>query len=63
MCERCLALLTSQVAGSPELYTILVDSGIVLNLLACTLHDNTDVAADVIELFMELTSAGEQALG
>lgn len=47
------------MAGSPELYTILVDSGIVLNLLACTLHENTDVAADVIELFMELTSAGE----
>ena len=50
-----------QVAGSPELYPVLVDiEGCILTLLACLSHENTDIAADTLELFMELTGGGEQ---
>ena len=46
------------MAGSPELYPILVDMGCVPTLLACLSHENTDIAADTLELFMELSGAG-----
>ncbi|GAX82009.1 hypothetical protein CEUSTIGMA_g9437.t1 [Chlamydomonas eustigma] len=46
-----------QVAGSPEMYPILIDMGCIPTLLACLSHENTDIAADTLELFMELTGA------
>ena len=52
-----------QVAGSPELYPILVDMGCVPTLLACLSHENTDIAADTLELFMELSGAGVKGGG
>lgn len=45
------------VAGSPELYPDFVKLGAVQNLLALLSHENTDIAADVIELFQQLTDA------
>lgn len=45
------------VAGSPELYPDFVKSGAVENLMALLSHDNTDIAADVLELFQQLTDA------
>lgn len=45
------------VAGSPELYPDFVKLGAVENLMALLSHDNTDIAADVIELFQQLTDA------
>ena len=51
-------LLWCQVAGSPELYPIMVEMGSVPTLLACLSHENTDIAADTIELFSELTGSG-----
>ena len=56
-----LSCRAMQVAGSPELYPVLVDiEGCILMLLACLSHENTDIAADTLELFMELTGGGEQ---
>ncbi|KAG1678261.1 hypothetical protein FOA52_013881 [Chlamydomonas sp. UWO 241] len=46
-----------QVAGSPELYPVLVDTGAVPTLLACLGHENADICADTLELFSELTDA------
>lgn len=45
------------VAGSPELYPDFVKLGAVENLMALLSHDNTDIAADVIDLFQQLTDA------
>ena len=45
------------VAGSPELYPDFVKLGAVENLMALLNHDNTDIAADVIDLFQQLTDA------
>lgn len=50
---------TKQVAGSPELYPVLVDGGCMPTLLALLSHENGDIAADVLELLAELTGAGE----
>lgn len=52
----CLSL--SQVAGSPELYPLLVELNPIPTLLACLSHENTDIAGDAVELLMELTDAG-----
>eukprot|EP00798_Chlamydomonas_sp_ICE-L_P016784 gene16784-23060_t len=46
-----------EVAGSPELYPVLVEMNVVPTLLACLSHENVDIAADAVELLMELTSA------
>ena len=45
------------VAGSPELYPEFVKLGAVENLMALLSHENTDIAADVIDLFQQLTDA------
>ena len=37
---------------------MLVESNVVPTLLACLSHENVDVAADAVELIMELTAAG-----
>ena len=70
-CSSCTPILCPsppppawmQVAGSPELYPILVDMGCVPTLLACLSHENTDIAADTLELFMELSGAGVKGGG
>lgn len=36
----------------------MVEMGSVPTLLACLSHENTDIAADTIELFSELTGSG-----
>jgi hypothetical protein len=41
------------------MYPILIDMGCIPTLLACLSHENTDIAADTLELFMELTGAGD----
>ncbi|GFR50058.1 hypothetical protein Agub_g12199, partial [Astrephomene gubernaculifera] len=46
-----------QVAGSPELYPVLLEGGCLPTLLALLAHENTDIAADVVELLAELTGA------
>lgn len=45
------------VAGSPELYPDFVKTGVVENLMNLLSHENTDIAADVLELFQQLTDA------
>ncbi|GLC46520.1 hypothetical protein PLESTM_001885000 [Pleodorina starrii] len=58
-----------QVAGSPELYPVLLDGPCLPTLLALLSHENTDIAADVVELMAEMTGAdaaeeyGEEARG
>ncbi|EFJ40460.1 hypothetical protein VOLCADRAFT_69464, partial [Volvox carteri f. nagariensis] len=58
-----------QVAGSPELYPVLVDGPCLPTLLALLSHENTDIVADVVELLAEMTGAdaaeeyGEEARG
>lgn len=52
-----------QVAGSPELYPVLVDGGCVPTLLALLSHENSDIAADVLDLLAQLTGAGERCMG
>ncbi|GLI67804.1 hypothetical protein VaNZ11_012092 [Volvox africanus] len=58
-----------QVAGSPELYPVLLDGACLPTLLALLSHENTDIAADVVELLAEMTGAdaaeeyGEEARG
>ena len=47
-----------QVAGSPELYPVLVDGPALPTLLGLLAHDNADLAAEVVDLIMELTDAG-----
>jgi hypothetical protein len=47
-----------QVAGSPELYPVLVDGPALPTLLGLLGHDNADLAAEVVDLLMELTDAG-----
>lgn len=47
-----------QVASSPELYPLLVELNPLPTLLACVGHENTDIAADTLELLRELTDAG-----
>jgi len=46
------------VAGSPDLYPLLVELNPFPTLLACLSHENTDIAGDTVELLMELTDAG-----
>ncbi|GIL93422.1 hypothetical protein Vretimale_6066 [Volvox reticuliferus] len=46
-----------QVAGSPELYPVLLDGPCLSTLLALLSHENTDIAADVVELLAEMTGA------
>ena len=45
------------VAASPELYPDFVRTGVVEHLMALLSHENTDIAADVLELFNQLTDA------
>ena len=45
------------MAGLPDLYTELVNLGVVPTLLALLQHDNSDIAADGIQLLKELTDA------
>ena len=45
------------VAASPELYPDFVATGVIEHLMALLSHENTDIAADVLELFHELTDA------
>lgn len=45
------------IAGSPELYPDLARTQAFTDLLGLLMHDNTDVAGDVLELFRELTDA------
>lgn len=45
------------IAGSPELYPDLTRTQAFTDLLGMLMHDNTDVAGDVLELFKELTDA------
>ncbi len=47
-----------QVAGSPELYPVLVEGSGVSTLMSLLPHDNTDIGIEVLELFKELTDAG-----
>jgi hypothetical protein len=47
-----------QVAGSPDLYPVLVELSPFPTLLACLGHENTDIAADTLEVLRELTDAG-----
>ena len=56
-------VVAGQVAGSPELYPIMVEMGCIPTLLACLSHENTDIAADTIELFSELTGSGQRHRG
>ena len=53
-----LCPLPPQVAGSPELYPVLVDGPALPTLLGLLAHDNADLAAEVVDLIMELTDAG-----
>ncbi|KAI8465924.1 MAG: Catenin-beta-like protein [Monoraphidium minutum] len=46
-----------QVAGSPELYPVLVDGPALPTLLGLLGHENADLAAEVADLLMELTDA------
>lgn len=48
-----------KVAGSPELYPVLLDGPCLPTLMALLSHENTDIAADVVELLAEITGAGE----
>ncbi|GAB4821117.1 hypothetical protein N2152v2_008163 [Parachlorella kessleri] len=50
--KNCMA-----IASSPELYPELARSTAIPTLLALLNHENSDIAADVIELFQELTDA------
>jgi beta-catenin-like protein 1 len=43
------------IAGSPELYPELVSLGAVPTLLELLRHENTDIAADAVDLVRELT--------
>ncbi|XP_057971288.1 uncharacterized protein LOC131160021 isoform X2 [Malania oleifera] len=43
------------LAGAPELYPDLVSLGVVRSILDLLLHDNTDIAIDVIGLLQDLT--------
>jgi len=45
------------IAGSPELYPELVNLGAVPTLLDLLRHENTDIAADAVDLIRELTDA------
>ncbi|KAJ9505301.1 hypothetical protein QJQ45_028331 [Haematococcus lacustris] len=47
----------AQVAGSPELYPLLVELNPVPTLMACLGHENTDIAADALDVLRELTDA------
>uniref|UniRef100_A0A7S3R3A3 Beta-catenin-like protein 1 N-terminal domain-containing protein n=1 Tax=Dunaliella tertiolecta TaxID=3047 RepID=A0A7S3R3A3_DUNTE len=53
--EQVKSLL--QVAGSPDLYPLLVELNPFPTLLSCLSHENTDIAGDTVELLMELTDA------
>ncbi|KAG2427002.1 hypothetical protein HXX76_012786 [Chlamydomonas incerta] len=46
-----------QVAGSPELYPVLLDGPAIPTLLSLLSHENTDIAADTVELLAEMTGA------
>lgn len=45
------------IAGTPELYPHLVRTNTVQTLLALLVHQNTDIVADVIGVFEDLTDA------
>ena len=45
------------VTGSPALYREFVTLGAVPSLLGLLSHENTDIAADVLDLFQQLTDA------
>ena len=45
------------IAGSPELYPIFVQTNTVETLLTLLTHQNTDIVADVIGVFEDLTDA------
>lgn len=44
-----------QVVNVPELYPVLVETGVLSNLLLLLNHENKDIAADVIELLASVT--------
>ena len=45
------------IAGSPELYPAFVRTNTVQTLLSLLTHQNTDIVADVIGVFEDLTDA------
>ena len=45
------------IAGTPELYPDLVRTNTIQTLLALLVHQNTDIVADVIGVFEDLTDA------
>lgn len=56
-CPAALHPAPQAIASSPELYPELARSGAIPTLLSLLNHENGDIAADVIELFQELTDA------
>ncbi|PNG99143.1 Beta-catenin-like protein 1, partial [Tetrabaena socialis] len=50
-----VSALRAVIAGSPELYPLLLDGPTLPTLLGLLSHENTDIAADVVELLSELT--------
>ncbi|KXZ43101.1 hypothetical protein GPECTOR_102g54 [Gonium pectorale] len=58
--DECIKALM-QVAGSPELYPVLLEGECLKNLLDLLNHENTDIAADAVELLAELTGADADA--
>ncbi|GBF90342.1 hypothetical protein Rsub_02448 [Raphidocelis subcapitata] len=46
-----------QVAGSPELYPVLIDGPALPALLGLLSHDNADIVAEAVDLLQELTDA------
>ena len=47
-----------KVAGSPELYPVLVDGPALPALLQLLGHDNADLAAEAVDALQEMTDAG-----
>ena len=45
------------MAGLPDLYTEIAGQHVVPTILALLQHDNSDIAADAIQLLKELTDA------
>jgi hypothetical protein len=54
----CVCARAHQVAGSPDLYPLLVELNPFPTLLACVGHENVDIAADTLELLREMTDTG-----
>lgn len=59
MYMRVYTCVHPQVAGSPDLYPLLVELNPFPTLLACVGHENVDIAADTMELLREMTDAGD----